>query len=100
MENRRGQGRGATDDLLRFAVRKNARFLNVLERTKVASVISDGNRINTVFSDDVWYNKKITVLLYGFYTAILPDTRITADTDVLGGRPGGTQKNGENKWNL
>ena len=99
MENRRGQGRGATDDLLRFAVRKNARFLNVLERTKVASVISDGNRINTVFSDDVWYNKP-RYMLYDSYTTILPNKRIMADTDVLGGRPGGTQKNGENKWNL
>ena len=37
----------------------------------------------------LWYNKGITVLLYDSYTAILPDKRITADTDVLGGRPGG-----------
>lgn len=73
-----GEGRGATDDLLRFAVRKNARFLNVLERTKVASVISDGNRINTVFSDDVWYNKS-RYMLYDSYTTILPNKRIMAD---------------------
>ncbi len=36
------EGRGATDDLLRFAVRRSERFLNVLERTKIASVVFGG----------------------------------------------------------
>ena len=39
----------------------------------------------------LWYSKKITLLLYDFYTAILPDKRIMADTEkgVLDGRPTG-----------
>ncbi len=29
----------------------------------------------------LWYSKKITLLLYDFYTAILPDKMVMADTE-------------------